>query len=149
MDHPNFLEGVSSDSTLEAVKSSIDATLLPLGLKPDEVNLKPWGLEYKFSKQQTPNFVAHFFGADALPETVLKQPFGPKIIAVQGTMRLSWHFHERKDAYLVGLTGDVDVYANATDTEVTPVSVPAGQLIHIPHLIRHRLGSPTTWIVVA
>lgn len=110
---------------------------------------KPWGFELKIQESQAPKFLEAFFGKDSQLKGILFHPVGPKILVIEEFKRLSWHVHERKDAYLRVLRGKVDVYVSWLDAESQPTTAIAGELISIPPLLRHRLGSKDGWAVIA
>jgi len=110
---------------------------------------KPWGIELKVRESFAAVFLDKFFDGAVLPPAVLEKPFGPKILAIEEAKRLSWHVHERKDAFLRVLAGRLHVYTSPTDEEVEPVIAELEELIHIPEQIRHRLGSVGGWSLVA
>ncbi len=110
---------------------------------------KPWGIEFKINENDAPAFLAIFFETTELPSAVLERPFGPKILAIEPSKRLSWHVHERKDAFLRNLQGTLHVYMNPTDEETTPTIAEAGAFVHVPELMRHRLGAVDGWTIVA
>lgn len=110
---------------------------------------KPWGIEYKIKEDHTRKFFEDFFANKTVPADIANHPFGPKILVIEQSKRLSWHVHERKDALLAILHGVVSVYSSPTDEESGPVIESKGALIHIPQLIRHRLGSVYGWSVIA
>ena len=120
------------------------------GFSIKECNIqKPWGAEIKIAESQARKFLETFFGKNDFPADVADQPVGPKILIIEEDKRLSWHFHERKDAFLKVLAGRVSVYMSIMNKEPEPVFESSGALVHIPELVRHRLGGLNGWAVVA
>mgnify|MGYP001566290612 CR=1 FL=1 len=136
----------SKDSVADTVRSAVTA----LGLTIIEEQLdKPWGVEFKISEAQAKEFLEGFFDADSLPAALVEKPAGPKVLVIEDSRRLSWHVHERKEACLCVLHGVVSVSVSMTDEELQPVLTHKDALIHVPPLIRHRLGSTDGWAILA
>lgn len=150
MDAPLFGAGISEGDMKDTVVAAMKGILMGLHLDIVETNSdKPWGIEFKISDTHSKRFAELFFKRDDLPAAVWEHPFGPKMLLIEGSKRLSWHVHERKDAFLMVLKGSIDVYASKTDDQTEPAIAPVGMLVHIPELIRHRLGGRGGWSVVA
>jgi mannose-6-phosphate isomerase-like protein (cupin superfamily) len=111
---------------------------------------KPWGAEIKLrgNPERAMKFLQHFFG-DLEVAGTLMDPVTPKILLIAQAQRLSWHVHERKDAHLRVLHGQVGVSLSTTDTETAPRVHSQGAYVHVPPLMRHRLSSLSGWAVVA
>ncbi|MFA5854452.1 MAG: hypothetical protein WC866_05230 [Patescibacteria group bacterium] len=111
---------------------------------------KPWGAEIKLrgNPERAMKFLQHFFGDLEIARTLI-DPVTPKILLIAQSQRLSWHVHERKDAHLRVLHGQVGVSLSTTDTETTPHIHSSGAYVRVPPLMRHRLSSLSSWAVVA
>ncbi len=134
----------------EDLATALEQELLVFHIHVAEKRIdKPWGIELKISEADTPLFVETFFKKEELPSAVIEHPFGPKILVIEKSKRLSWHVHERKDAFLKSVQGRLHVYTGPTDDETEPVVTEEGTLIHIPELIRHRLGAIDSPAIVA
>ncbi len=142
---------MSFASSKESIATMVHSKFVNQGFTITASNVnKPWGIEYKIKEDQAWKLFDRFFAEKNLPVYLANNPFGPKILIIEESKRLSWHVHERKDAFLLVLYGVVSVYTSSTDEEpTTPTLENRGALIHIPQLIRHRLGSVAGWSVVA
>ena len=141
-------KALANDSPKEMVAEHVSISLAEKGFSMSEVN-KPWGIEFKIHESQAAKFLETFFEKSSRLQEVLLHPVGPKILAIEEFRRLSWHVHERKDAYLRVLRGEVNVYVSWSDLEPRPTKAIAGDLIRIPPLLRHRLGSTNGWAILA
>ncbi len=136
------------DSPKEMVAEHVSISLAEKGFSMSEIS-KPWGIEFKIQESQASKFLETFFENGSLLQGILLHPAGPKILVIEEFRRLSWHVHERKDAYLRVLRGEVNVYVSWSDIEPRPSKAIAGDLIRIPPLLRHRLGSTDGWAILA
>lgn len=151
MDLARTLAGFDRTSSKDEVRSFLSSMLASHGLEALEINdAKPWGIEVKIAQSQINTFVQLFFSSVTLPADLTQAPYGPKFLFIAPEKRLSWHVHERKDAFLHVLLGPIHAYMNTDDAEVEPDLFQEGELVHIPELVRHRLGSPDVrWSLVA
>lgn len=110
---------------------------------------KPWGVEFKIREDQAVQFLEAFFEDALNPSEIRACPAGPKLLVIEQGQRFSWHVHARKEALLTVVRGVVTASLSATDVEPQPLGLAAGEVVHIPAQIRHRLGSRAGWAVVA
>ena len=81
-----LLSQMSKDMALPLIRSE----LLKMGLDIIETNSqKPWGIEFKVQETQSLFFLETFFERDTLPIEVVHHPFGPKILVIEPSKRLS------------------------------------------------------------
>lgn len=155
MTAPPFL---LTDPTLTRVHTTtdniVDATIVALEARGFVLQCcddrKPWGVEFKLDGTSglAVRFRDDFFG-DLEIGRGWAEPVAPKILLIREAHRLSWHFHERKDALLRVLHGNIGASLSQTDVETPPRACLPGEEIRIPPLFRHRLSSLSGWAVVA
>ncbi len=123
--------------------------LAALGFIDVIISEKPWGVEVRIDQDQTSDFLARFFEGLDIPDQVTHQPFGPNLMLIEEGHRLSWHYHERKIAFLVILHGSIIATTSQTDRQELETLYASGETILVPAGIRHRLKSTRGWGVVA
>lgn len=115
---------------------------------------KPWGIEFKVREDFSDLFLNSFFDVEmvlspALRRSLVNKAFGSKILAIEPEKDMSWNEKDRKDAFVRVLSGQLNVNAGSNEQQEEPIVAEAGELIHIPELIRHKLGSVAGWSVLA
>ncbi len=146
--HPNLLFATSD---VRDVAREAQAAVQKLGFHIRAVDpRKPWGAEIKLrgNPERAMKFLQHFFG-DLDIARELMNPVTPKILLIKQAERLSWHVHERKDAFLRLLHGNIGVSLSETDAETVPHVHLPGAYVRVPPQMRHRLSSLSGWAVVA
>lgn len=144
--------GISTQPTKDSAAAALAAELRKLGIRMLTASLdKPWGIECKIVESDTRAFLGAFFTKEELPSSVVSEPYGPKILIIGPSHRLSWHVHERKDAFLKVLHGEALVYTSSTDEQPAAPSshIVQGGLAHVPERIRHRLEGAGAGVIIA
>lgn len=137
-------------TSAEAISRLAKSALESEGLALRRMARQPWGIEIKLrgNHVRAMKFLQRFFSDLEVAHT-LTDPVTPKVLLIQQAHQLSWHVHERKDAFLRILHGQLGISLSPTDEETVPHVHSPGDFVRVPPLMRHRLMSLSGWAVVA
>jgi mannose-6-phosphate isomerase-like protein (cupin superfamily) len=143
--------GLEKDLSKWDAVNAVDEWRFQLGLIMKEGDfMRPWGAFWKFSDEDTEEFIEMFF-----PETKneLEQQgleMSPKFLLVAPHEELSWQYHERRAENWKVIAGEVEIKLSETDEipdEAKTYGV--GEMVSIGCGTRHRLIGKEGWGLVA